>query len=323
MLDEYKNEQPSVYKILKTTVEKKRCSHAYLFALNGYSKGMDVALSLAKYLVCPYNKSNKTDCGQCKQCHRIDQGNYPEIKIIQADGLWIKKEQLLDLQKEFNTKPIENSKKIYIISNAEKLNDSAANSILKFLEEPEDNIIAILISDNKYQVLKTIVSRCQIITFNRENKIETIDDSELLNKIGKHLYNNKNDVENFIINTKNIEKVENIINFIKYYEKNKKDTLLYMNKIWTQYFKEKEEIIQAMEIMVLFYKDIINSFLGRPFEFFHKYNEEINAILITNTLETLSKKLNIILIQKEKLKFNVNSALFMDKLIILLERGEI
>ena len=56
------------------------------------------------------------------------------------------------------------NKLIYVIDQAEKLNDSSANTILKFLEEPEEDIIAILVANNRYKVLDTILSRCQVIT---------------------------------------------------------------------------------------------------------------------------------------------------------------
>ena len=62
---------------------------------------------------------------------------------------------------------------LFIIYNAEKLNTSSANTILKFLEEPEENIIAVLTTDNRYQVLDTILSRCQNLVFApnlKENK---------------------------------------------------------------------------------------------------------------------------------------------------------
>ena len=95
---------------------------------------------------------------------------YPEIKIINPDGLWIKKEQLDEIQKEFSTKAVFGTKKIYIINEADKMNSSAANSILKFLEEPVPNIIAILVTNNIYQLLDTIISRCQVISL-RKNKL--------------------------------------------------------------------------------------------------------------------------------------------------------
>ena len=58
-----------------------------------------------------------------------------------------------------------------IIKETEKLNASSANTILKFLEEPEDGIIAILLTDNRYHVLDTILSRCQILSL-KENEFK-------------------------------------------------------------------------------------------------------------------------------------------------------
>ena len=148
MLDDFKNEQPVVYRILTNSIKKDRYSHAYLFELNGYSKGLDLALSFAKFLLCPNNYSNCDKCNGCMQCKNIDTNNFLELKVIDTDGQWIKKEQLEELQHEFMNKSIVGNKKVYIINHAEKLNASSSNSILKFIEEPPEGIIAILLSDN-------------------------------------------------------------------------------------------------------------------------------------------------------------------------------
>ena len=100
--------------------------------------------------------------------------------------MWIKKDQLLDLQSEFNNKAFEGNKKIYIIRSAEKMNVQTANSILKFLEEPVDDIIAILITDNINMLLPTIISRCQVIKLNKKKcSYDTISNlSDLLISYG-------------------------------------------------------------------------------------------------------------------------------------------
>ena len=187
MLDEYIDKQKIVYKTLVNSVKNNKYSHAYLFESNGNKDVYDLAISFAKCLLCPKNYSNYKACKDCKQCERIDKKCFTDLKIIEADGLWIKKEQLDELQKEFSTKSLESNKKVYIINNAEKLNVQTSNSLLKFLEEPEENIIAILITDNIYQLLDTIISRCQIISFSKQKEllspIEIIESS--LNKIGR------------------------------------------------------------------------------------------------------------------------------------------
>ncbi len=111
---------------------------------------------------------------------QIDDGNYVDLKIITPEGSWIKKEQLLNLEKEFSKKSFLDNKSIYIIDKAENLNDSSANTILKFLEEPQSNIIAILLTNNRYQVLDTIVSRCQILSLGNFSSEEKYQDEAIL-----------------------------------------------------------------------------------------------------------------------------------------------
>ena len=114
-------------------------------------------------------------------CMRIDDGNYVDVKVIEPDGMWIKKDQLLDLQKDFNNKSLLENKRIYVIQEADKLNVAAANTLLKFLEEPADDIIAILLTKNRYKLLDTILSRCQVLTIGSED--DSYDYNEEINTI--------------------------------------------------------------------------------------------------------------------------------------------
>ena len=81
----------------------------------------------------------------------VETNNYPDLKIIETNNLQYKKEEIKNLQKEFKTKPIYGKYKIYIIKECEKLTENISNTILKFLEEPEEGIIAILMVENEYQ----------------------------------------------------------------------------------------------------------------------------------------------------------------------------
>ena len=76
MLDDYKLNQPVVYKTLINSVKKDRSSHAYLFETHGYSKSLDLVLSFVKYILCPNNYSNNSFCNGCNQCKNIDENNY-------------------------------------------------------------------------------------------------------------------------------------------------------------------------------------------------------------------------------------------------------
>lgn len=320
MLDDFMKEQNIVYKILINSVKNNKCSHAFLIETNGYSKGLDLALSFAKYLLCPKNYSNSENCGNCSQCMNIDKNEFIELKVIDPVGQWIKKSQLEELQEIFSKKSVIGNKKVYIINKAEKLNDASSNSLLKFLEEPEEGIIAILVTENIYQLLSTIVSRCQVLSL--KNKIN-IDNLSTKEKIAHYLYNNKDEMNLFLNDEESIIKIEKVIEFVKYYEENREKTLIYINKLWNDTFKEKQEIYNAFTILLLFYKDILNLKLGKGIQVFIDYVNEVNEIEIKNEISEITSKINVIMDLREKIKFNVNSNLLMDKLIIKLEGCEI
>lgn len=313
MLDDYKNEQPIVYQILKNAIKKDEYSHAYLFETGGFYDSLNFALSFVKAINCPNHYTNNKECQKCHQCKIIDSGNYPEIKIINPDGMWIKKDQLKELQEEFNKKAIIGNKKIYIINKADKLNIGAANSMLKFLEEPEEGIIAILITDNIYQVLETIRSRCQVIKLREE--IKKFDKETTIERIN-YIINNHEELEE---ETK--EKIEKVIRFVEYYEENKLNTILYTQKLWHDHIKTKEEIQTSFDIMIMYYKDILNYILKKNTEIFVDNLEEIKKISKASNMQEISNKLKILSEFKEKIKYNANINLLMDKLIITLEGG--
>lgn len=317
MLDSYKESQPIIYKILNNSIIKNKFSHAYLFESNGNNgQAYELALAFAKTLLCPYKYINCEKCVNCTQCIKIDKNEFSELNIIEPDGLWIKKEQLDILQKKFETKAIESDKRVYIINYADKMNTSAANSILKFLEEPEPDIIAILIADNRYQLLDTIVSRCQIISFN--NKKDT-KSNNLLDSIRLLISNNKLDS----IEDDSLQKyLDDTINFIHYFEKHKLDSLLYVDKYFNNIFDTKELILFAFDVMILYYKDVIKKACGINDILFINYESQIDEIISINKLEFLLYKVNKIMDFKKNVYINANTNLLIDKLIIELSKGE-
>lgn len=300
MLDDFKEEQKVAYKILKNSIDKEIYSHAYLFDTNNYKYSNEFILSFVKALLCSNKCTN--ECSLCHQCENIEKNIYPELKIINPDGLWIKKEQLLELQDEFKTKSLTSSKRVYIINNAEALNDSAANSILKFLEEPQPGIIAILVTNNIHQLLDTIISRCQVITLKSNDKSE-----DQFDKINDYLtYKcDKEVLENFI---------EKTIDFIDYQEKNKQKTILFTKSLFFDKFIEKEDINTFFELSIILYKDALNYKLSRNLEYFTE--RDVKSISDRNGIDNLNRKIKILLDTKNNLKINVNNNLMLDKLII-------
>ena len=156
--------------VIENIISFNKLSHAYIIELNDYDSDYLLVEAFVKLILCKNNVKKVSDlnCNKCEICRLVDDGNYPDVLVVEPDGKEIKKGQLLDLQKEYNNKSMLDSNRVYIIKEADKLNLAAANSILKFLEEPEDNIVAILLTKNRYQIIDTILSRCQIIALKRK-----------------------------------------------------------------------------------------------------------------------------------------------------------
>ena len=147
-----------------------KLSHSYLIEINSLEDIQYVYLFIKLILCQKKNKRiNNLNCSECNICRLVDSNNYPDLKIIDSDGKWIKKSQLLELKADFQNKSLFDNKKIYVIKYAEDLNLSSSNSILKFLEEPEDDIIAILLTKNRYKVINTITSRCQVLSLKKDD----------------------------------------------------------------------------------------------------------------------------------------------------------
>ena len=172
---EFSNIQEKFIHYVDGIIANNRISHAYLVEVNNYDNDIPFIYDFIKMILCniQYDEIKTSDN---PIIHLIDDGNYPDISVISSDTSVINKALIKSLQKEFSNKSLLNGKKIYIIKEAEKLNGYSANTILKFLEEPEDDIIAFLVTDNRYHVLDTILSRCQILTLKDESVNFDIDD---------------------------------------------------------------------------------------------------------------------------------------------------
>lgn len=318
MFEKYESIQKVPCQIIKNTLKFKRFAHAYLIETNGYEYGFDFALSFAKSIICSDYKDGQADCKQCNLCQMIDENNFSEVKIIDTENNIIKKEELMDLQEEFNKKAIYGYKKIYIINNAWKLNLNSSNAILKFLEEPHEGIIAILVTDNKYQLLNTIVSRCQIISLNNNLNLENKTTFE---KIAMLLTNSQKKYEEFIANETKKRSLDNVIEFIKYYEKHKKKVLLHINELLFNNFKDKDQINSMLLLVIYFYKDVLNYKLGLPLEIYNDYIDIIENISFNNSVDNILYKITTISENRLFIENNANLNLLMDKIIIELEEG--
>ena len=313
MLGDYKDTQQVIYNILSNEIKEDKVKHAYLFDVSQCHNSFLFVYSFIKSMLCPLKKMFNDGCNNCNLCQSIDDNSFPDIIMIEPDGLVIKKDQLLELQENFINKSLYNNKKIYIIKYAEDLHPAAANSILKFLEEPESNIVAILLTKNLGNVLPTIISRCEVLTLLKEN--ENISSKE---RIGQVIFDDYEDYQNFI-NSEDDSYIKNIVDFINYYENYGIDILLHTSNLWFEKYVDKKNNMAAYNLMLLYYKDVINYKLNRKIEFFIDYKDSLSKVSSKNSFDDLYRKIHIIVSALDKNKININLALNLDNLILEME----
>jgi DNA polymerase-3 subunit delta' len=155
--------QDRAVRTLLNSLRERRLSHAYLFSGPPGTGKRRAALCFAKAILCA--REGDDACGRCAECRKVDSGNHTALTIIEPDGAFIKIEQIRALQREFAYRTASGRPKVAIIVHADRMTTEAANSLLKFLEEPTEAAVAILVSDNGHAVLPTLLSRCQRIDF--------------------------------------------------------------------------------------------------------------------------------------------------------------
>ena len=139
------------------------------------------ALEIARALNCRTPKDTEA-CGVCSSCVRIRKLNYPtrddadewtqiiwtdhpDVGLVVAPKRVLRVEQMRQIEKEANYRPFEGKARVFLIDEADKLNDASANALLKVLEEPPKTSHLILITARPAMLLPTILSRCQMIRF--------------------------------------------------------------------------------------------------------------------------------------------------------------
>jgi DNA polymerase-3 subunit delta' len=152
-----------VKRILSKALKQKKLSNSLLFAgPEGIGK-KETALVVAKALNCL--KKSSDACEECTYCRAINNGNFPDVMVLSPAKEVLKIDQMRLLKDTAYLKPMTGHRRVFIVEEAEKMNDEASNSLLKVLEEPPAFSQIILITSNPYIIIQTIKSRCQLFMF--------------------------------------------------------------------------------------------------------------------------------------------------------------
>lgn len=247
--------------ILENQIKNDKLSNAYIFESKNSSYNLDKALEFSKSVFNNFGINTKLE-------------ENSDFEIIEKDdkekNISIKTIRLLI--KDMYLRPSNGKIKIYIIKDSENLSIESSNALLKSIEEAKDYIILIFTTNNAYSLLKTIRSRCQIISFKSQIENEFVDReklsyilSEIISGNFSFYYKNKD----FFSKAKDYkeELFIEILNFfnnlikLKYYKNNAKENkkvLFYLRKIENLPFDSIDRIIRKAEQITKGFKNNAN-----------------------------------------------------------------
>jgi DNA polymerase-3 subunit delta' len=254
-------------------------SHAYLFNVNSLDSAYPYVKDFAKSLILQEENDDfiKEDIS-----YKIDNDEFDDLYIVNPDTIGINNEEITKLLSYMETKSLrENGRRVYIIYGFERLSNVISNKILKFLEEPQENIYGILLTENFEKILPTIVSRCQIMNFTFPGKEVDVD------------------------------KINSMKEFLSTIIVNKNKTIAYESDYFGDLFTNRMEFYNNFEIL----ENIISESLNK---LYNKVNRDVYVLddLVNYSSITLINILDITNKLKCLIKNNINLNLLLDRYII-------
>ena len=306
--EQLKTIQKDAYRLLQNSYYLEKLSHAYLFeGFTGCGKD-EMAMYMAMQLLCT---GNSKPCFECSNCKKVLYENHLNVMIIKPQTEIIKKEQIDDLIHEFSMSSIEGGNQVYIIYEAEKMNASSSNALLKFLEEPAPNRYGFLITSNKERILPTIVSRTQVVHFkpiSNQNIVEMLKLNgveEDISYSATTLTHNIEEIQQLISEGK-ITDFVNIAKKIAIATLKKEDPFVvyYLNKTLFQEENKKWHRF-FFDVLALIYQEALKIKNNSDARYFKSVFENVNSYNLN-----INQKLELIIEHQKRLNYYVSMPLF-------------
>lgn len=254
-------------------------SHAYLFNVNSLDSSFLYAKEFAKAIILQGIDKETFEYEDIS--YKIDNDEFDDLYVVNPETIGINSEEINKLLNYMETKSLrDNGRRVYIIYGFERLTRDISNKILKFLEEPQENIYAILLTENFEKILPTIVSRCQVMNFSFPSKED------------------------------NVEKIELMMKFLSTLIVNKKKTIAYENDYFYESFTNRLDFYDNFEVLEKIISETLNS------NYQNIESKYILEDLKTYPNLTIINLLNITNKLKCLIKNNINLNLLLDRYII-------
>ncbi|MDO4670026.1 MAG: DNA polymerase III subunit delta' [Aerococcus sp.] len=174
------DKQPQLAQAMRTVGGNQRISRAYLFEGQAGVGQEELATFMAAMIFCVGDTPKP--CGVCSHCQRIKNQDYGDVIWIEPDEGSLKIDQMRAVKQDLSLSAIESESKVFVLTQSERMTTAAANSLLKFLEEPNENVYLFLLTTQRDNILPTIRSRCQVVHFpslNRQQVIAALEQAGL------------------------------------------------------------------------------------------------------------------------------------------------
>jgi|SRR5690554_114266 len=300
-------------KIFENAKKNNRLTHLYLLTGKVGVNKMDLVYDVCHLILKDYDKrENLIDI--------IKGNNHTQIHYIKPDGNVIKKEQILNLQRAFSKTSLVDAPRIYIIEDVDVISTSAANSLLKFMEEPENSrVYGILTTSNQSSVLPTIISRAQIIRVlaRAENIVYNtlIEDDELDSYLVKSISLITNDLfeAKELVNNENLKMV---IEFIyNYFNNYKSFSIVDLNDI-NNIIVDRKLYHILIELLLINYEQLLKYNLKAEIFIDEIINDDTNKL----ELKYLLKNIDLLKAELIKQSSYININLSLDNLMLKLKK---
>lgn len=255
-----KEAQPQLTAQFEKVIKNNQLTHAYLIEHLDNTTSYDFSLWLAQSVFC-LEKIDGLACGICDNCRRIETFDFPDVNMIEPDGQRIKVDQVREIKQTFIRSGMESRKKVLIIREAEKMTTSAANSLLKFIEEPDGLMYVFFLTANTNKIIPTIQSRCQQIYLKPVSK-KSIE-SALIEKTNLP----KNQIDLLVELTDSVKKAvelsedewfngskETVSKWFQYLENNNALSFIFVQQYLIKIGKEKEQQFLILDILLVLYR---------------------------------------------------------------------
>lgn len=302
------SKQPEIRSLFTKLIQNNKLQHAYIFEGVAGAGKYEMANWVAQGLFCQSPLEDGSPCQTCNNCMRIAQNEHPDVSILEADGATIKVDQVRATKDEFAKSGMESRKKILIVKDMDKMTTSAANSLLKFIEEPEGEITIFLLTTAVQQLLPTIVSRSQIIHFpvrDINDRIEDIVAQDIPKNTATLLAYLTQDTEEALEiykDEKFNQLVEGIWQWFLLLNKRDDQAFIYVQTHLMGLVDNRETTSLMLDLLILIYRDLIAIYFEQDRVLaFSRYETQLNQLATASIEPDLAQTLTTILEGQKKL----------------------